>query len=327
MTESTDGGSLARFCRSCGAEFATDVQFCTQCGTRREVDQASPDASGNPFIEAQNKRPGLSRRTKAIATAVVATVVLALGGYGAYWSIALRYDVEATTVSGLVLGHDWRVDRLVSTSCPTFEDNLAEIDDVVSTMETVLQLDYTEGLGQPSNLVASARTRMMEWATNNLELQLGETFSELTSADDIARNLVDVAAERCGGDVTPVSLYAAAGEVDDTIRAINNPPMNWEGSNYNQSSEDPNIAWRWAPSGTYSCGYGDGCWKIYIKVHRSCPNAVNLEFDMMAYQNGTVWDTEYESLYDVRKGRTYSVMIYNDSWLIDWGRISSLTCG
>ena len=325
--------SANQFCSGCGKAFAADEKFCTNCGTARPAvaNQATelfstPDQSDSAVVfqpPTATKAPRIGKR--AITLIVTASLMLGLGG-GGYWYSFVRYDYSATTLSAFMSNNSSRVNAFVENSCPSLDSLASDLTEEIIYLDVSIDLDYTDALYQQSNWVSQTSTKYSTWAANYFRSELGENYAKLDKPTALETQLITQAEEICQPETAKATVLKLAGDLDSAIRKIKSPG-NWEPNDYYQSDEDPNLAWRWAPSYSYSCNYfADGCMRVYVRANISCPGRVKVALTQHYSEYGSALDTEYGYISNVRRGSTFTITINNYGTYYRWWGMDSLTC-
>lgn len=327
------------FCASCGKAFSAVERFCTNCGANRPV-QVQPSVSAvSTTLPSQLQEPTQPNVTfeappkikrnfinKKIAALVLVPILLITFGGAGYWFIKVRVDYEAKTISGVLLNSSSRTDKLLSNSCSSLESEVKGIYSNQTALTASLYLDYSQALSLESNNFLNFTNALNTWAGNILQANLGDRANKLNFPVLVKRDLVRQATKSCDLTSTVSRAESKARSLDNEIRSINYPGS-WEPNDFYQSSDDPNIAWKWASKYSYSCpSFSDGCIRILILANRDCPGSIGVRFGLMYTRGGSVQDYESGSLNNVRKGRVYGLTVNHYGYEYDWWRVDSITC-
>jgi hypothetical protein len=275
-----------------------------------------------PFQQTPKRRP---ISLKVVLSILIPAILLSVGG-GTYWFLFQRIDSGAKTVSGLFLDSTSRTERFISSTCPSLNSQLSESKDKLSSNSIAIGFDYTIALSLSADFATQLNSDLQTWASNVLQSKIGGKVDNLEYRDLVLRDLVQEASSRCNPEESLEEIEADSRELDNQVDDIKNPGS-WEPSGYYQSSEDPNIAWRWAPDYSYSCGYStDGCIRILFTTRLKCVGDIDVTMGLLYTRNGSIQEREYESLSGVNKRQIYGLTVNHYGYEYDWWRVESISC-
>jgi hypothetical protein len=240
--------------------------------------------------------------------------------------VAKRIDSGAKTVSGLFLNSASRTESFISSTCPSLNSQLSESWNKISSNSLAIGFDYTNALSLSGDFSSQINSDLQTWASNVLQSKIGGKVEKLQYRNLVLRDLIQVASSRCNPEESLEEIEADARELDNKVDDIKNPGS-WEPNGYYQSSEDPNIAWRWAPGYSYSCGYStDGCIRILFTTRLKCVGDIDVTMGLLYTRNGSIQEREYESLSGVNKRQIYGLTVNHYGYEYDWWRVESISC-
>jgi len=114
---------------------------------------------------------------------------------------------------------------------------------------------------------------------------------------------LDDVVEGCGIDTDYTSLIAASQGLDNKLSTLRTRAQNlpWYPKDFGTWSGDPNLAWRWADNGEFSCSYGDRCQAIFVASKSGCPSGLYAKINILD-SSGVVVDYSNDLLSGIRPG-------------------------
>lgn len=277
-------------------------------------------------IEEAEREEGRAKRAWVATILVIALAVG--GGLGGYWWFFQRLDYNATTVSALLGGNSTRSSEILTASCSSLKTKLVEVSGPISTASSAVQANYAEGLKTEPTFVSQTTDSLTSWAMNLLSTYLGNKVDKIKDQDAVAKDLYTLAAQYCSLTRTPAAVLSDAKALDEQIAQIRVPPADWFGTGYKASEQDPNIAWKWAPEDSFSCGYeADACNAVTIKVFRACPRPISVELGWRDESTGPFLDSDVSQLTGAKTGKVYTVVVRGFDRFYSWAAVKSITCG
>jgi hypothetical protein len=125
---------------------------------------------------------------------------------------------------------------------------------------------------------------------------------EIVGEAQLAGFLDDVV-EGCGIDAEYTSLIASSQGLDNKLSTLRTRAQNlpWYPEDFGTWFGDPNLAWRWAEKGEFSCSYGDRCQAIFVASKSGCPGGLYAKINILD-SSGVVVDYSNDLLSGIRPG-------------------------
>ena len=125
---------------------------------------------------------------------------------------------------------------------------------------------------------------------------------EIAGEAQFAGFLEDVV-EGCGIEADYTSLIAASQGLDNKLSTLRTRAQNlpWHPKDFTTWSGEPNLAWRWAKKGEFSCSYGDRCQAIFVASKSGCPSGLYAKINILD-SSGVVVDNSNDLLSGIRPG-------------------------
>lgn len=114
---------------------------------------------------------------------------------------------------------------------------------------------------------------------------------------------LDDVVEGCGIDADYTSLIAESQGLDNKLSTLRTRAQNlpWYPKDFGTWFGDPNLAWRWAEKGEFSCSYGDRCQAIFVASKSGCPSGLYAKINILD-SSGVVVDYSNDLLSGIRPG-------------------------
>lgn len=319
-------------CSSCRTVIPENAKFCPGCGASRDL-SVTPTVKHDEAITQPSTTsiasPPISEtaaETKSRKKIWASLIVTALVVGGLLYISQPKFDYEATNLKQFVLDNSTREREVVMDTCNSFQNLVTSRYNNLSEVSSTLDYTYTYALGETTDYFYETSEEFKTWGENQLAGILGADWEKAEKPELIVDSLLNVAGTYCGTTVNYSALISLASDVDTRFTNINNPPYNWEGFNFYQSDQDPNLAYRWTDKSNYSCyGYYNGCIAVDFKIYRSC-SYVEVEFGLSSYSGGPIFDTVTEFVYSVTKNQYVTEKFESPYSGTNWWRVNSLTC-